>query len=484
MSGTMSRTLWIIFMNTSCCKIPISRPKFNHETGRLDYSRSNDPEFLLILIHRSTIVSPGQLIGKVSTVIQLSSLEELLANEARSVHDASRSLEKGECQSPAGKRCALCLASTFLYDKELPLKTGALLRFWQDHALPVPLSPLVASPAGRGYRTVTKRRVFSSRKGWVLGLIDTSIGGYHHAFPVVRCAIEPREHAAIYATANESLSKPYAASLAERLRYIIIKGSYAEFTVILNVIDSSPQVVKGANTLSKALTRAHKQIAGVHLYEDTSDGRYYLGGDDPGEKRMKKLFGRGSLFQRIGGRPFLYGPGSFSQVNQSIVESLVDTAARLLVLQNGQTLYDLYCGYGLFSLSLAPRVKRVVGAEISRTSINAAIANAERQKVSNARFLRSDITAEAINTIMKGASPEDVVLLDPPRNGTAPGVIEEIAARKPARLLHIFCNSALIQREMKRWKTGGYRGARAIPFDMFPGTAAVEILVLLERAPS
>jgi len=435
-------------------------------------------------MHRSTIVSPGHLPGKGSIVIQQRSLEELLADEARSDHDASRSLEKGECQSPAGKRCGLCLASTFPYDKELPLKTRSLLHFWQDHAFPFPLSPLVASPAGRGYRTVTKRRVFSSREGWVLGLIDTSIGGYHHAFPVVRCAIEPFGHAAIYATANESLNKPYAASLAERLRYVVIKGSYDEFTVILNVTDSSPQVAKGANTLSKALTRAHKEIAGVHLYEDTSDGRYYLGGDEPGEKRMKKLFGKGSLFQRIGGRPFLYDPGSFSQVNQSIVASLVDTAARLLVLQNRQTLYDLYCGYGLFSLCLAPYVKRVVGAEISRASISAAVANAERQKLSNARFLRSDITAEAINTIMKGASPEDIVLLDPPRNGTAPGVIEEIAARRPVRVLHLFCNNELIQREMERWKTGGYRGTRAIPFDMFPGTAAVEILVLLEREQS
>ncbi len=409
---------------------------------------------------------------------------QFLETGVRGVHDASRGLEKGECQSSSGKRCTLCLASRFSYEDELPLRTTALRQFWKANLVTIPASPLVPSPKGREYRTVTKRRVFLSRNRWVLGLIDTSREGQHQAFPVLRCAIEPREHAAIYAVASDALNKAYAQPLAECLRYVIIKGNYKEFTVIFNVSELSPRVAKSINTLSKNLTRESSQVVGVHIYVDRSDGRYYLGTDDSGEKKTRRLFGESSLFQQIGGKPFFYSPESFSQVNQSIVGRVVDAAGELLSLRKKETLYDLYCGYGLFSLCLAPFARRVVGVEISHSSVDAAIANARRHGVSNARFLRLDILAESVSMIMKSVSPHDVFLLDPPRNGSAAGVIDEIAARKTAKVLHIFCNIDVVGREVQRWGSAGYRAIRAIPFDMFPGTSDLEMLVLLERATS
>ncbi len=58
-------------------------------------------------------------------------------------------------------------------------------------------------------------------------------------------------------------------------------------------------------------------------------------------------------------------------------------------------------------------------------------------------------------------------------------MIEAIAARRPSKVLHIFCNSDLIVPDLSRWKTAGYRAQRAVPLDMFPGTPEVETLVLL-----
>ncbi|MBP1679083.1 MAG: tRNA (uracil-5-)-methyltransferase family protein, partial [Bacteroidetes bacterium] len=66
--------------------------------------------------------------------------------------------------------------------------------------------------------------------------------------------------------------------------------------------------------------------------------------------------------------------------------------------------------------------------------------------------------------------------------GTAPGVIEGIAAKKPARVVHIFCNIDGIAGELQRWAARGYAAQRAIPYDLFPGTASVEIMILLTPA--
>jgi len=83
--------------------------------------------------------------------------------------------------------------------------------------------------------------------------------------------------------------------------------------------------------------------------------------------------------------------------------------------------------------------------------------------------------------VMRDATPKSSVLLDPPRKGTAPGVIEAIASKHPERVLHIFCNIELIADDLKCWLSCGYRPTAAVPIDMFPGTASMEILVLLSN---
>jgi tRNA/tmRNA/rRNA uracil-C5-methylase (TrmA/RlmC/RlmD family) len=166
-------------------------------------------------------------------------------------------------------------------------------------------------------------------------------------------------------------------------------------------------------------------------------------------------------------------------VNGSIIETFVGQSRALLGLRREETLLDLYCGYGLFALSLAGEVRRVIGAEMSAAAIAAAKANAEVRGARNCRFVRVDLTADAIPPLMESIRSPSAVILDPPRKGTGAGVIEAIAARRPSKVLHIFCNSDLIVPDLSRWTMGGYRAQRAVPLDMFPGTPEVETLVLL-----
>jgi len=70
------------------------------------------------------------------------------------------------------------------------------------------------------------------------------------------------------------------------------------------------------------------------------------------------------------------------------------------------------------------------------------------------------------------------ILLDPPRSGTAEGVIEYIASQNPEKVVHIFCNSEIIEKELGRWKKSGYIPDTTVPFDMFPGTNEIEIMVI------
>jgi tRNA/tmRNA/rRNA uracil-C5-methylase (TrmA/RlmC/RlmD family) len=341
----------------------------------------------------------------------------------------------------------------------------------------------VRSPLGRHYRTTTKRKAFHRGNAVRLALIDPSEDAAGRTMDVGRCAIEPREHGGVYATVQEALYAPHARPLADALRYVVIRGDDRELTVVLTVGDLNAQVARTATTVSKRLTRGHAGITGVLLYEDRSDGRYYFGMQNPSARGvMRKVYGTGEMYARFGGKGFLYPGTAFSQINASLVDGMLAEAARLLRPGSASTFFDLYCGYGLFTLTVGTTAGSAVGVERSPESISAAIANGRRHHARNVRFVRNAITPETTGPILAQARPGDVVLLDPPRGGAGAGVLESIAARKPARVLHLFCNVDLVGPEIERWKKSGYRLADAVPFDMFPGTDDVEIMALFAPA--
>jgi len=412
----------------------------------------------------------------------MTSFEEFLAAELRIASAPPRPLARGECQSPSGRRCGLCYAMTLEYAVESAGRDRAAGAFWKSLGTPAPCAPLVRSPRGRQYRTVSKRKAYHGRSGLRLCFVGPADNPPPGGIAVETCAIEPSGHAPIYRVIEEVLLLPLSAPLREALLYAVIKGNYREQTVILNVAQITPALVRSANTLSRALTkRLGEAIAGVFLFEGDAEARYYLLAREKSRvAEARKLFGRKELFVRVDGRSFLYPPLSFSQVNESLLDQFVAGARELLAPARAQTLYDLYCGYGVFALSLAPAVHAVLGVEAAHLSVAAAVANARRQHAAHARFIRAVINEDTIGKLLQKSPPRSLVLLDPPRGGTAEGVIEAIAERHPARVLHIFCNMEILRGELQRWDRAGYAPTRAVPFDMFPGTADLEMMVLLE----
>jgi 23S rRNA (uracil1939-C5)-methyltransferase len=74
-----------------------------------------------------------------------------------------------------------------------------------------------------------------------------------------------------------------------------------------------------------------------------------------------------------------------------------------------------------------------------------------------------------------------LVLTNPPRGGMAPTVVDAIAARAPARLVYVSCDPATLARDLVRLGDG-WRLAHVRAFDLFPQTAHVETVAVMERA--
>ncbi len=385
--------------------------------------------------------------------------------------------KKNECQTFSRERCSICPAIAFSYPDEVEIKNEAFRQFWRKNSLPGVPEPLVVSPMGRGYRTHSKRRALTRNRQVLLGLTDISESGKIRPVDVIACPIEPEDHSRIYNFIQQFIVSRDGRALAEALNYVIIKGNYDAYSIILNIKFSSSPLNALMNRLSKQLTGEFKKVTAVFSVLD-EPSKYYLSNK---ANSFRKIFGGTEIYQEAGGKPFLYSPLAFSQTNGSMIDLMIRTIFNLMHYRKSETLYDLYCGYGLFALSAADHVQKVIGVEISKEAVQSARDNARRQGVKNSKFICGAITAESLQKIFPAEPEREAVILDPPRNGTDKGVIEFLARREVKKAVHVFCEVDLIPLEMSRWQQNGYRISKIVPLDLFPATDNVETIVLLER---
>ncbi|MCU7493312.1 MAG: class I SAM-dependent RNA methyltransferase [Ignavibacteria bacterium] len=365
------------------------------------------------------------------------------------------------------------------YNAEIRLKDEAFAEFWQINKLPLKPEPIRRSPRPRHYRTTTKRRVVNIQGKFHLLFSEShkpsGEGLYSYS------ELEPEEHNAIYKFLLDRINEPAFRLIGFNLNYLIIRGSYTEFTVIFNVHTLNADTVRKLKALSLQLQKLEVNIASAFIYLDPTRSEYYLENLRPKDQlNFKKLFGPDKIFIVINDKKYSFHPTSFSQINQSMIPVMLDLAREMLAVDEKDVRFvDLFCGYGLFTHFLADDFSEATGIEAEGASVRSAIENTPYfSHKSRIRFLAEKIDEETMDSLLPADGKPEVFLLDPPRQGTAEGVIESIAERDPLKVIHIFCGVDEIPRELKLWTKNGYRLKRVAPLDMFPGTPNLEVMLL------
>ncbi|MDI6725845.1 MAG: class I SAM-dependent RNA methyltransferase [Smithellaceae bacterium] len=170
----------------------------------------------------------------------------------------------------------------------------------------------------------------------------------------------------------------------------------------------------------------------------------------------------------------------FFQANVFLVERLVELVAELCSLEGTETVVDCYCGSGLFSLFLADRAGRLFGIESDSVALALARRNLERAGYPDAVFFAGDVGRSLTEHFLREGIKTDVLVLDPPRPGLAKEVMAGIFSLQPRRLVYISCNPATLARDIRHLTAGGYLLRSVHPLDMFPQTAHIEVVALLE----
>jgi 23S rRNA (uracil1939-C5)-methyltransferase len=180
---------------------------------------------------------------------------------------------------------------------------------------------------------------------------------------------------------------------------------------------------------------------------------------------------------------------SFLQVNRALAARLYSDVARALRVQPGESVLDLYCGVsglGRTVLRTQPAA-RLIGIEWSASAIADARASAESSTEPAARAARflcggvAERLPEVLRELSGTAAGPAVVLLNPPRRGCEPAVLEALVAAAPRAIGYVSCNPHSLARDLRTLIDAGYRPTSITPYDMHPGTPHIETVTILKH---
>lgn len=194
-------------------------------------------------------------------------------------------------------------------------------------------------------------------------------------------------------------------------------------------------------------------------------------------EELKVLYGRDYYMEKIMGLEFKVSAFSFFQTNVEAVENLYSYAISLIDDFSGKVAFDLFCGTGTITQTLAQKAKKAVGVELVAEAVEAAKVNADLNGLDNCEFIAGDVF-EVLETVTE---KPDVIVVDPPRMGITPKALDKIISYGVKQIVYISCNPKTMVENLYYLQYYGYEVKNLKPFDNFPNTKHTECVVLLEK---
>ena len=264
------------------------------------------------------------------------------------------------------------------------------------------------------------------------------------------------------------------------LKQIMVRNNEKNEVMIIVIVNKNSQY----NQLSKVLEEMYDEnecIKSVYISVKTEQNNVILG-------KNIHLFGSQYLEEEMEGLKFKIYPNSFFQINKKQALKLYDTAIEFLNEEknnknNGKiyekTVIDAFSGTGTIAMMLSKNIKKVIGIESVESSTLAAKLTSYENSIQNVEFVNGKVEKE-LPKILKRENIGAIVF-DPPRRGIEEIALKSVIKNKIEKIVYISCNPATFARDVKILTENGYVLKKIMPVDMFPQTAHIEVVGLLEK---
>ena len=388
-----------------------------------------------------------------------------------------KSPDRAEPFCPIYKRCGGCVCQHMTYEASLAFKRQQV----QDllarvGGLSIEVPPVLGMERPFGYRNKGAYPVAQVSGAPACGFFAPRS---HDLVPLPEngCAIQGEDSAkatqAVLAWMRQN-NVPAYDELTGRgfVRHIMTRSTTSGELMVVLVVTRAD--IPKADRLIELLRAAVPSLCSVCLSVNSRRTNVILGTD------IRVLWGKAVMEDTLCGLRFAVSPLSFFQVNPKQTEKLYGLALDYADLTGNETIVDAYCGAGTISLLLAQKAKKVIGIEIVPEAIQNANENAARNGVANAEF-HVGATEELLPRLVADGLRPDVIVLDPPRKGCDPAVLQAIIAAAPKRVVYVSCGAPTLARDAKLLTEGGYAAEKVQCVDMFCWTGAVETVMLMSQ---
>ena len=382
------------------------------------------------------------------------------------------SIDRTENDCPYFFKCGGCVFRHINYNSELKIKQNRVAQALKRIAgVEIPCGGIVGSDLQNAYRNKAQLP-FDSLKN--TGFFAPRS---HRVIPIETCALLPDVLNRIARCVSEFLIENDVTVYDESngtglVRHLYIRKGAVSGEIMVVLVINGETLPLADKLTQKLLSLLGKDLKSFQLNINTVRNNVILG-----DKNVV-LYGEPYINDTLCGVTLHLSPFTFYQVNYSIAERLYEKAKEYAAPE-GKSVIDLYCGAGAIGLSMAKTAKSVTGVEIVPEAVRDAIKNAEHNGIENADFICGDAKSAA-DTLAKRKVNADVVILDPPRKGCDAALLETVANDfSPERIVYISCDPGTLARDIKILSEFGYTARGYTVFDMFPRTAHVETVCLL-----
>ena len=388
------------------------------------------------------------------------------------------SADRIEPDCPVSRQCGGCVYRHISYEAELIAKRRKVIdcitRIGKlDEAL---VNDIIPSKNINAYRNKAMIPVGLDKNGEVI------MGFYarhsHRIVPCKACLLSPEIFNRItedfYSFISHRPQAAYTPLNRGGIRHLYLRYAESSGDVMVCIIAGNRHF-EDDELLFNSLSEKYEQIKSVVVNVNPDDTNVILG------KKCYTVYGEDCISDTLCGLRFDIAPRSFYQVNRAQAERLYGVARDYARLTGDETLIDLYCGTGTIGLSMAKDCKNLIGVEIIPEAIENAKKNATRNGITNARFICADATEAAAKLKGEGITP-DVVIVDPPRKGLTPDLIDTIAQMAPTRVVYVSCDPATLARDLAIFNEKNYSVKEITPVDLFPRTSHCESVCKLIRS--
>lgn len=390
-----------------------------------------------------------------------------------------KSPSRAEPFCPIYKRCGGCVCQHMTYEASLAFKRQQVQDLLQRvGGLSIEVPPVWGMAHPFGYRNKGAYPVAQTDGAPACGFFAPRS---HDLVPLPEggCAIQGEDSAkatqAVLSWMRENSVPAYDEQTGRGLvRHIMTRSTTSGELMVVVVTRAD---IPKASRLIELLRAAVPGLCSVCLSVNSRRTNVILGTD------IRVLWGKTAMEDTLCGLRFSVSPLSFFQVNPRQTERLYGLALEYAGLTGAETVVDAYCGAGTISLLLAQKAKKVIGIEIVPEAIQNANENAARNGIANAEF-HVGATEELLPKLVANGLRPDVIVLDPPRKGCDPAVLQAIIAAAPKRVVYVSCGAPTLARDAKLLAEGGYAAEKVQCVDMFCWTGAVEtVMSLVQQKP-